>query len=95
MLKALEDRIIIKTNKETQKVSSSGLIIQAQQEIEKVATVIAVGPGRVLPSGKQLEPEVAVGDKVVFNPMATMKLEYDGEEYLSIFSRDVLAIIEE
>jgi chaperonin GroES len=95
MLKALEDRIIIKTNKETEKVSSSGLIIQAQQEIEKVATVVAVGPGRFLSNGTQLEPEVAVGDKVIFNPMATMKLEYDGEEYLSIFSRDVLAIIEE
>jgi co-chaperonin GroES (HSP10) len=31
----------------------------------------------------------------MFNPMATMKLEYEGEEYLSIFSRDILAIIEE
>jgi chaperonin GroES len=95
MLKALEDRVIIKTNKETEKVSSSGLIIQAQPEIEKIATVVAVGPGRVLPNGTQLEPDVSVGDKIAFNPMATMKLEYDGEEYLSIFSRDILAIIEE
>lgn len=95
MLKALEDRVIIKTKKETETVSSSGLIIQAQQEIEKIATVVAVGPGRVLPNGKQLEPDVTVGDKIMFNPMATMKLEYEGEEYLSIFSRDILAIIEE
>jgi chaperonin GroES len=95
MLKALEDRVIIKTKKETETVSSSGLIIQAQPEVEKIATVVAVGPGRVLPNGTQLEPDVSVGDKIVFNPMATMKLEYDGEEYLSIFSRDILAIIEE
>lgn len=95
MLKALEDRVIIKTKKETETVSSSGLIIQAQPEIEKIATVVAVGPGRVLPNGTQLEPDVAVGDKIAFNPMATMKLEYEGEEYLSIFSRDILAIIEE
>jgi chaperonin GroES len=95
MLKALEDRIIIKTKKETETVSSSGLIIQAQAEVEKIATVVAVGPGRVLPNGTRLDPDVAVGNKIMFNPMATMKLEYDGEEYLSIFSRDILAIIEE
>jgi chaperonin GroES len=93
MLKALEDRIIIQVEKKEETVSASGLIIQAQQEIEKVGTVVAVGPGRVLPNGNRLEPDVEVGDKIAFNPMATMKLEYEGQEYLSVFSRDVLAII--
>ena len=95
MLKALEDRIIIKVDKKEETTSASGLIIQAQQEVEKIGTVVTVGPGRTLPNGVQLEPDVAVGNKIVFNPMATMKLEYEGQEYLSIFSRDVLAIIEE
>ncbi len=95
MLKPLEDRIILKVDKKEETTSASGLIIQAAQDIEKVATVIAVGPGRILSNGTQLEPDVAVGDKVAFNAMATMKLEYDGQEYLSIFSRDILAIIEE
>ena len=46
---------------------------------------------------KKLDPShfYEVGNKIVFNPMATMKLDYDGQEYLSIFSRDILAIIEE
>ncbi len=95
MLKALEDRIIVKVDKKEETVSSSGLIIQAQQEIEKIGVVVSVGPGRILPSGVQLEPDVAVGNKIAFNPMATMKLEHDGQEYLSVFSRDILAIIEE
>lgn len=95
MLKALEDRIILKVDKQEETKSSSGLIIQAQQEIEKTGIVVSVGPGRILPNGVQLEPDVAVGDKIAFNPMATMKLEFDGQEYLSIFSRDILAIIEE
>jgi chaperonin GroES len=94
MLKALEDRIIIKVDKKDETVSASGLIIQAQQEIEKIGIVVAVGPGRVLPNGVRLDPDVTVGDKIVFNPMATMKLDYDGQEYLSIFSRDLVAIIE-
>lgn len=95
MLKALEDRIILKVDKQEETKSSSGLIIQAQQEIEKTGIVVSVGPGRILPNGVQLEPDVAVGDRIAFNPMATMKLEFEGQEFLSIFSRDVLAIIEE
>ena len=94
MLKALEDRIIIKTDKKEETRSASGLIIQTQQEIEKIGKVVAVGPGRVLPSGIQLEPDVAVGDTVAFNSMATQKLEHDGEDYLVIFSKDVLAVLD-
>lgn len=94
MLKALEDRIIIKTENKTEEKSTSGLIIQASKDVEKVGTVVAVGPGRYLPNGVQLEPDVSVGDKVVFNPMATQKLDHEGVEYLVIFSRDVLAVLE-
>lgn len=94
MLKALEDRIIIKTEDDKEEVSSSGLILQSAKEIKNTGEVVAVGPGRTLPNGTQLEPDVAVGDKVLFNPMATQKLEYDGQEYLAIFSRDVLAVLD-
>ncbi len=94
MLKPLEDRIILKVDKKEETTSASGLIIQAAQDIEKVATVIAVGPGRTLPSGIQLDPDVAVGDKVLFNPLATQTLEHDGQEYLVVFSRDILAVLE-
>ena len=94
MFKALEDRIIIKTDSKTEEKSASGLIIQASKDVEKVGTVVAVGPGRFLPSGVQIEPDVSVGDKVVFNPMATQTLEHEGVDYLVIFSRDVLAVIE-
>jgi chaperonin GroES len=94
MFKPLEDRIILKVDAKEEKKTSSGLIIQTlNQEADKEATVVAVGPGRVLPSGIRLEPDVSVGDRVVFNHLATMKLEYEGEEYLSVYSKDILAII--
>lgn len=95
MLKALEDRIIIQLDKKKEEVSASGLILSSSKEIEQIGTVVSVGPGRVLPSGIQLEPDVAVGDKVVFNPLATQQLEHNGEEYLIVFSRDILAVINE
>lgn len=94
MLKALEDRIIIKTEGDKEEVSSSGLILKSAKEVKNTGEVVAVGPGRVLPSGVQLEPDVSVGDTILFNPMATQTIEHDGQEYLTIFSRDVLAVLE-
>jgi chaperonin GroES len=94
MLKPLEDRIIIKTEGDKEQVSSSGLIIQSAKEVKNTGEVIAIGPGRTLPSGIQLDPDVAVGDKVLFNPLATQTLEHDGQEYLVVFSRDILAVLE-
>lgn len=95
MLKALEDRIIIKVDKQDEQVTSSGLIMTASQEVKNIGKVVAVGPGRVLPSGIRLEQDVAVGDTVMFTPMATQRIEHEGEELLTIFSRDILAVINE
>ena len=94
MLKALEDRIILSVEEDKEEVSSSGLILQSAKEIKKTGTVVVVGPGRLMPNGIRLEPDVAVGDKIVFNPMATQDVEHDGVTYKVIFSKDVLAIIE-
>jgi chaperonin GroES len=94
MLKALEDRIIIQVEKDEEQKTASGLIMQIAREIKDTGTVVAVGPGRTLPSGVQLEPDVAVGDKVVFNPMAVQNIEHDGQDYLIVFSRDILAVID-
>ncbi len=94
MLKALEDRIILSIEEDQEEVSSSGLILQSAKEIKKIGTVVAVGPGRILANGIRLEPDVAIGNKIVFNPMATQDVEHDGVTYKVIFSRDVLAIIE-
>jgi chaperonin GroES len=56
--------------------------------------IVAVGEGRVLPSGVRAQMDVAVGDKVIFNPYATQKVEHDGKEYHILFTKDILAILE-
>jgi chaperonin GroES len=95
MLKPLEDRVILKQEKEEEKKSASGLVLSAMAEPESnIAIVVAVGEGRVLPSGERVDMDVAVGDKVAFNPYAVQKLEHDGEDYMIIFTKDILAIIE-
>lgn len=97
MIKAPEDIIIIKKEKkstEPQKNLSGLLIIHNELDDPKnVGIVYAVGEGRQLKNGVRVPMEVKVGDKIMFNPNGTMKFSHKGEDYLSLYSATVLAII--
>jgi chaperonin GroES len=99
MLKAPEDIIIIKKEKKDSEPekTSSGLLIMASSEDESsknIGTVVLVGEGRQLRSGVRVPMEVKPGDKVMYNPGGVMKFKHEGEEYLSMFSVSILAILE-
>ena len=93
-IKPLEDRIVVRPMAAEQ-VTSSGLVIpDTAQEKPQEAEVIAVGPGRVDDKGTRIPVDVSVGDMVIFSKYGGTELKYDGQEYLVLSARDVLAIIE-
>lgn len=98
MIKAPEDIIIIKLDKKDtgpEKAASGLLIIKSETDQPKnIGTVYAVGEGRVLKNGVRVPMEVKVGDRIMFNPGGTMKFKHEEEDYLSLFSVSVLAILE-
>jgi chaperonin GroES len=99
MIKAPEDIIIIKIEKKSTEPeqSSSGLFI-IQNEFEQpknIGVAFAVGEGRQLKSGVRVPMDVKVGDKIMFNPNNVVKFKHDGEDYMSLFSASVLAILED
>ena len=55
--------------------------------------VIAVGPGKVSDDGTRIEPEVKVGDKVLYGKYSGTEVTIDGEQYLILRESDVLAIV--
>jgi chaperonin GroES len=92
-IKPLEDRIVVRPMAAEQ-VTSSGLVIpDTAQEKPQEAEVIAVGPGRVDDKGTRIPVDVSVGDKVIFSKYGGTELKYNGEEYLVLSARDVLAIV--
>ena len=92
-IKPLEDRIVVRPMAAEQ-VTSSGLVIpDTAQEKPQEAEVIAVGPGRVDDKGTRIPVDVAVGDMVIFSKYGGTELKYNGEEYLVLSARDVLAIV--
>ena len=93
-IKPLEDRIVVRPL-EAEQVTASGLVIpDTAKEKPQEAEVVAVGPGRFSYEGYRIPVDVKVGDMVVFSKYGGTELKYNGEEYLVLSARDVLAIIE-
>lgn len=95
ILKPLEDKVVVKTEKQEEKVSGSGLIIASMSEEKpQEAVVVAVGPGITFGNGEKLVPDVRVGDKVLFSKYQGTEVTVDGEPFLILAYRDILAVID-
>ncbi|MDO5048746.1 MAG: co-chaperone GroES [Actinomycetaceae bacterium] len=93
-IKPLEDRIVIQ-QVEAEQTTASGLVIpDTAKEKPQEGTVIAVGPGRVDDNGNRVPMDVAEGDVVIYSKYGGTEVKYQGEEFLILSARDVLAIVE-
>ncbi|HEX4015371.1 MAG TPA: co-chaperone GroES [Frankiaceae bacterium] len=94
-IRPLEDRIVVQPG-EGEQVTASGIVIpDTAKEKPQEGTVLAVGEGRWDDEGKKRIPlDVKVGDTVLYSKYGGTEVKYNGEEYLILSGRDVLAILE-
>lgn len=92
-IKPLGDRVVTKMA-EAEETTQSGIILAGTaKEKPQFAEVIAVGPGGVV-DGKEVKMELKAGDKVIMSKYAGTEVKLDGEEYVIISQKDVLAVVE-
>lgn len=92
-LTPLEDKIIVK-QAEAQTQTASGLYIPDNaKEKPQQGEVLAVGPGRRDDRGERIPMDVKVGDKVLYSKYGGTEVHYEGEDYLIVGARDILAIL--
>ena len=92
-IKPLEDRIVIKQI-EAEQTTASGLVIpDTAKEKPQEGEVVSVGPGRIDDNGNRVPLDVAVGDRVIYSKYGGTEVKYDGQEYLLLNARDILAIV--
>lgn len=91
-IKPLEDRVLVQPL-EAEQTTASGLVIpDTAKEKPQEGKVLAVGPGR-FEDGKRLPLDISEGDVVVYSKYGGTEVKYDGQEYLILSARDVLAIV--
>lgn len=91
-IQPLSDRLVVKVMEVTEEKTKSGLYVpDTAKEKPQEGEVLAVGPGAMNDKGERLPMTVAVGDRVIFSKYAGTEIKLDGEEYLIMAERDILA----
>ncbi|MAW88230.1 MAG: co-chaperone GroES [Phyllobacteriaceae bacterium] len=90
----LHDRILVRRI-EAEDKSAGGIIIpDTAKEKPSEGEVIAVGPGARDETGKLVELDVKVGDRILFGKWSGTEVKIDGEDLLIMKESDVMGVIE-
>jgi len=88
-LRMLHDRVLVELDKDSaERRSASGIVIPATATLGRRlswATVVAAGPN---------VRQVAVGDRVLFDPEDHAEVEVSSKDYILLRERDVHAVAE-
>lgn len=94
-IKPLGDRVVIEPITREEK-TKSGIVLPetAAKERPEQGKIIAVGPGKILESGKIIPVNLKKGDVVLFTKYGPNEIKVDDKEYLIAKEEDILAILE-
>lgn len=94
MLKPLGDRVVVQRIEEEAKTRGGIVLPDTAKEKPQKAKVVAVGAGRWDEEGEKRIPlDVKEGDIVVFAKYGGTEIEIDGQEYIILSERDLLAVM--
>ncbi len=92
-LKPLAERVVVKKLEAEDKTSGGIVLPDTAKEKPQQGEVLAVGPGKLDEKGSRQPMEVKVGDKVLFAKYSGTEVKIEGDEYLILSERDLLAIV--
>lgn len=94
-IRPLEDRVIVTLDDKNEQTTASGLVIpDTAKEKPQQGTVVAVGPGkRSEQTGDVIPLDVEEGQIVLFSKYGGTEVKVEGEEYLILSARDILAVV--
>ncbi len=94
-IRPLEDRVVVTIDDNAEQKTASGLVIpDTAKEKPQQGTVVAVGTGkRSDQTGEVIPMDVSEGDTVLFSKYGGTEVKIDGQEYLILSARDILAIV--
>jgi chaperonin GroES len=94
-IRPLYDRVIVQRLSESEATTAGGLFIpDAAKEKPQEGEVMAVGRGKVLENGTRVEPDVKVGDRVLFGKYSGSEVTLDNKTFLVMREDDILGVVE-
>ncbi len=93
-IRPLEDKVLVTLDDEEQTTASGLVIPDTAKEKPQQGKVVAVGPGkRSEQTGDLIPVDVEEGQTVLFSKYGGTEVKVEGNEYLILSARDILAIV--
>ena len=92
-VKPLGDRVFVKVSASEEKTAGGLYLPDTAKEKPQVGEVVAIGPGKRNDDGSRQEPEIKIGDKVLYSKYAGTDIKLGTEEYVLLSEKDILAIV--
>jgi chaperonin GroES len=90
-LRPLDDRVVVEPVEAEERTAGGIVLPDTAKEKPQRGTVIAVGPGKLLDTGKRGDLSVSVGDVVIYGKYSGTDIEVNGNDVKIVRESDILA----
>ncbi len=90
-IRPLDDRVVVEPLEAEEKTAGGILLPDTAKQKPQRGRVLAVGPGKLLDSGKRSAVAVAKGDEVLYGRYAGNDIEVERKEIKILRESDILA----
>ena len=89
----LADRVVVSPLEEEEEMRGGLYIPATAKEKPQSGKIVAVGPGKLSEEGVRSDPDVEVGQTVLYGKYSGTEVTVEGEEYLILRESDILAVL--
>lgn len=93
-IRPLGEKVLVKRMEAEDRTAGGIVLPDSAKEKPKRGTILSVGDGRLLDTGKRAPLQVRAGDKVLFTSYAGTEVKVSGEEMIIMDESDILAVLE-
>ena len=93
-IRPLGEKVLIKRLEAEERTAGGIVLPDSAKEKPKRGTVLSVGDGKLLDTGKRQPLQVKKGDTVLFTSYAGTEVKVEGDEMIIMDESDILAVLE-
>jgi chaperonin GroES len=90
-VRPLDDRVVVEVLEAEEKTAGGILLPDTAKQKPQRGRVVAVGPGKMLDSGKRVTLAVSKGDEVIFGRYSGSDVNIERKEFKIMRETDILA----
>jgi chaperonin GroES len=93
-IRPLGEKVLVKRLEADERTSGGIVLPDTAKEKPKRGTVLSVGDGKLLDTGKRQPLQVKKGDHVLFTSYAGTEVKVEGDEMIIMDEGDILAVLD-